>query len=102
MKNYKMLKDQQGQHLWYERLWLELRKNNISYKTIAKLINTDEYTVQNKIHGIEEMTLADAELIQKNFFPHMPIEILFTVSTISKYNPITKSYIFNGYEGALQ
>ena len=79
--------------LWHERLYLELSYTHISHKAAAEIIGVDLNVFNNKLNGLMPFTLDEATIIQKKICPGIPIEILFTLSPLVKYNPITDSYI---------
>ena len=94
------LRNKDNEHVWYERLYLEMKLRNITYKHMEKLLNIDKVNFESKINGITHFTLDEAEKIQQHYFPTLAIEILFATTPIFKYNPVTNSYIVKngGYD----
>ena len=94
------LRNKDNEHVWYERLYLEMKLRNITYKHMEKLLNIDKVNFESKINGITHFTLDEAEKIQQHYFPTLAIEILFATTPIIKHNPVTNSYIVKngGYD----
>ncbi|HZK37426.1 MAG TPA: XRE family transcriptional regulator [Clostridia bacterium] len=55
----------------------EMTRNKVSRYDIAKLLGNTYNTVSLKINGHYEFTVAEAQKIQKTFFPHLTMEYLF-------------------------
>ena len=87
-------------NVWYERLWREMIMNRVTYTDMAKLLDIDKITFEDRINGMSHFTLDETKKIQQYYFPTLPIEILFTTTPILKYNPVTNSYIVKegGYD----
>ena len=54
----------------------ELRRKNITNKTVADVINVSEKTVVNKLNGTSEFTISEAMAININLLPEFRLSYL--------------------------
>lgn len=62
----------------YPVLESEIKHKGIKKKTMAQLLGVDEVTFWHKTCGKRSFTVEQAILIQKTWFPEIPIEELFS------------------------
>lgn len=62
----------------YPKLESEIKRKGIKKKTMAQLLGVDEVTLWHKTCGKRSFTVEQAILIQKTWFPEIPIEELFS------------------------
>ncbi len=62
----------------YPVLESEIKHKGIKKKTMAQLLGVDEVTLWHKTCGKRSFTVEQAILIQKTWFPEIPIEELFS------------------------
>ena len=62
----------------YSNLAAELRRKNITQKTVGDLIGCSEKTVFNKMNGNTEFTVPEAIAINTNLLPEFKLTYLFT------------------------
>lgn len=62
----------------YPKLESEIKTKGIKKKVIARLLDVDEVTIWHKTCGKRSFTVEQAILIQKTWFPEIPIEELFS------------------------
>lgn len=62
----------------YGNLCNELKRKNITQKVVADLIKCTEKSVNNKIHGKTDFTIAEAFAIHRNLLPEFDIDFLFS------------------------
>ena len=61
----------------YPVLEKEIKHKGIKKKILAKTLGIDEVTLWHKTKGKRSFTIEQAVLIQKLWFPEVPIDILF-------------------------
>ena len=62
----------------------ELRRKNITNKTVADVINVSEKTVVNKLNGTSEFTISEAMAININLLPEFRLSYLCTPTDDSR------------------
>lgn len=63
--------------IMFENLRVEMARKNITITEIAKTIGVNRDTLGKKFSGKSSLSLEEAFLIQKRFFPDMEIQLLF-------------------------
>lgn len=61
----------------FPNLAKELKNKGITYRAVAGLIGCTEKSVQNKMSGVTDFTLAEVLLINENMFPEYELKYLF-------------------------
>lgn len=61
----------------YPTLEAAIKRKGIKKKAIAKVLGVDEGTIWHKTRGCRSFTVEQALLIQKTWFPEVPIDVLF-------------------------
>lgn len=61
----------------YPTLEAAIKRKGIKKKAIAKVLGVDEATIWHKTRGGRSFTVEQALLIQKTWFPEVPIDVLF-------------------------
>nr|DAI29105.1 MAG TPA: transcriptional regulator [Caudoviricetes sp.] len=67
----------QQDHYNYPTLEAAIKRKGIKKKAIAKVLGVDEATIWHKTRGGRSFTVEQALLIQKTWFPEVPIDVLF-------------------------
>lgn len=60
----------------YSNLKCELKKKGKTQKDVAKLLNISPQAIYMKLNGIHDFTVPEMILIQKEYFPEVPLEEL--------------------------
>lgn len=55
----------------------ELRRKNISQRTVAKMLDVSEKTIVNKMNGTTEFTVGEAFMIHREILPEFTMDYLF-------------------------
>lgn len=63
--------------IYYPLLDEMIRTRGIKKSAIAARLNISEKTLYNKLSGVTDLWLSEANLIQRDFFPDVPKDELF-------------------------
>lgn len=64
-------------YIVYENLAKELQRKKITNAAVARLLNCNEKTFYNKLHGNTEFSLNEGFLIHRNLLPEFNLDYLF-------------------------